>query len=182
MHRIWCGLVGFGPDDALGAGFVGEGAGAGLVGAADELVDGAGFGNAADGDGEVVLDGLGGLDVAVPVGEGEAAAFAFEEFVELFFVVDDLGVFLAEGFGAVEEGLLNVVEGGDDGFEEGFALDAGFVFGALVAAGHEDAVVGHVAWADFEADGDALFNPAPCFFAAAKVAGVEFDAQGFAVV
>ena len=130
----------------------------------------------------VLLDFLGDLDIAVPVGQGEAAFVAFEVVLELIAGVDDAGVVFAEGFSAFQEGVLDVLQRVGDRREEVGAFDALLVFGALVAAGHEDAVVVHVALADFQPDGHAFLDPAPGLFAAAEITGVEFDADGLAVI
>jgi len=163
----------------------GEGAGAGFGGEAAGGVEG----DTADGDLEVfrqlVFDG----GVAAPVGEGEAAVdFRFvgvlgrEVGVDVVLGVELLGIFRAEGAGAFEERILNVVEGGHDRGDEFAAGGGSAVLGALVAATPEDAILVHVARADFDEEGDAFLDPLPDFVAAAEVAGVHFDFEGLVVI
>ncbi|MDB6071604.1 MAG: hypothetical protein JWL81_2775, partial [Verrucomicrobiales bacterium] len=173
-------LVGFGEDDAAGAGISGEEAGAGLGPLVSE-------GEATDGDAELFLEGVLVLGGAGPVDDGEAAMdFGFvrigggEEGFELGFAGDADHVGVAEGGGAFEEAGLDFVQnGGGFGHEIGVG-DKFFFFQSFVAAADGDAAFFEVAGADFDADGHALFDPFPVPGAAGEVAPVDLDAEGFA--
>ena len=88
-------------------------------------------------------------------------------------------VVIAEGAGAFEEGLVDAIDGVDDVAEEFLFLHEGFFVGGLVAACEADFALLEVAGADFDADGDAFFDPLPFFDTATEVAGVDFDAEVF---
>jgi hypothetical protein len=77
--------------------------------------------------------------------------------------------------GLREESRLDVVKDRGQRRYELAALDRGLLLMRLVAAGHEDAVLFHVARADFDANRHALLHPAPHLVAAAHVALIQVD-------
>ena len=95
----------------------------------------------------------------------------------------DLGnVFVAEGSGPGEEGLVDFVQEAFEILEELIALDEVFLVGGPVAALDADFAGLDVARADLEADGDTLLDPLPLLDAATEIAFVDVDADGVASV
>lgn len=92
----------------------------------------------------------------------------------------DVGV--AEGAGFFEEAVVDFVEDFAGAAEEVLLVGEFLGGGGLVAALDAEFAGFDVAGSDFDADGDAFFDPLPFFHAAAEVAGVDVDADGFAVI
>ena len=91
--------------------------------------------------------------------------------LQFFEGVDLARVGRAVGLGAGEEVVLDGLQALDHGGDEFGARDASLLAG--VATGDEDGVGREVARADFDAQGDALLDPAPGLVAAADVAVID---------
>lgn len=121
---------------------------------------------------------------ARPGGEEPTGVFVgFGEVgLEISELVAFLGVFFAELEGSFEEGLVDGVERFDDITEEFFFFEEGFFGRGLVAALEADFAFLEVTGSDFDAEGNAFFDPFPFFGAAAEVAVIDEDAEVFASV
>lgn len=133
-------LVGLCEDYALGGGFAAVDALA-LLGCV--WVGDASYGGLGE-----VLDGLGGLVGAVPVG-GDEASFVLEDLLKFCEGVCWCGVVLLEGAGLLVEVLLDGVEFVFDDWDDVFAGEGFFLEG--VSSGDFYGLVGEVLWSDDDA-------------------------------